>query len=284
MNILICIACVRGAGPQLWFGDIFGSVDPGSRLTLLHVLGRQGNENEAERCLRDAREALRSASVVMKTRRGDPAPEIVAELETGDYDLVVLGPNEALGMKRHILGSVANHIVRRAPTSVLIAQQVRPGLEHILICTGGAEAAERVIKTGARLAQALGARATLLHVVTPVASMYTGLEELDESLTELLQTDTPIARHLRHGAEILERHQVLAELQLRYGVVADEIIRESRESDTDLILIGAAKGMAQLKRLILGEVTQQVAESAPRSVLVVKEGLWAASSGNDSPS
>jgi universal stress protein A len=271
MNILICIACVRGAGPQLWFGDIFGSIDPNSRLTLLHVLGRQSDEREVEECLREARESLENGSVVTKIRRGDPAPQIVAELETEGYDLVILGPNEALGLKRHILGSVAKNVVRHAPTSVLVAQQMRPALEHILICTGGTEVAAQVIEMGAKLAQKLGARATLLHVVTPVASMYTGLDEIDESLTELLQTDTPIARHLRHGAEILERHQVSAELQLRYGVVADEIIRESRESDTDLILIGASKGMAQLKRLMLGEVSQQVVERASRSVLVVKE-------------
>lgn len=273
MNILICIAYVRGAGPQLWFGDIFCSIDPNSRLTLLHVLGRQGDEREVEECLREARESLENGSVVTKIRRGDPAPQIVAELETKGYDLVILGPNEALGLKRHILGSVANHVVRRAPTSVLVAQQVRPGMEHIVICTGGAEVAARVIETGAKLAQKLGARATLLHVVTPVASMYAGLDEIDESLTELLQTDTPIARHLRGGAEILERHQVPATLRLRYGVVADEIIRESREGDADLIVIGASKGMAQLKRLILGEVTQQVVERASRSGLVVKEVL-----------
>jgi nucleotide-binding universal stress UspA family protein len=242
-------------------------------LTALHVLRRGRDEAEVERCLRDAREALESGSVETKVRRGDPADEVLAELESGDYDLVVLGPNEALGLKRHILGSVASQIVRRAPTSVLVAQQVRPGLEHILICSGGAEVAERVIETGARLAHSCGAQVTLLHVVTPVASMYAGLHEIDESLAGLLQTDTPIARHLRHGAEILERHKVPAELQLRYGVVADEIIRESRESDTDLILIGASKGMAQLKRLILGEVTQQVVERAPRSVLVVKKVL-----------
>jgi len=273
MNILICVACMRGAGPQLRFGDIFGSIDPDSRLTLLHVLGRQADEREVELCLEEARGTLENSSVVTKIRRGDPAPQIVAELETEGYDLVVLGPNEALGMKRHILGSVANHVVRRAPTSVLVAQQVRLALEHILICTGGTEVAIQVIETGAKLAQKLGARATLLHVVTPVASMYAGLDEIDESLTELLQTDTPIARHLRRGAEILERHQVSATLQLRYGVVADEIIRESRESDIDLILIGASKGMAQLKRLMLGEVTQQVVERASRSVLVVKEVL-----------
>jgi nucleotide-binding universal stress UspA family protein len=133
--------------------------------------------------------------------------------------------------------------------------------------------AERVIESGARLAQAAGAQATLLHVVTPVASMYAGLHEIDESLTELLQTDTPVARHLRHGAEILDRHQVSAELRLRYGVVADEIIRESDEGDYDLVLIGAAEDMARFRRLVLGEVTRQVVERSSRSVLVVREAL-----------
>jgi nucleotide-binding universal stress UspA family protein len=103
--------------------------------------------------------------------------------------------------------------------------------------------------------------------------MYTGLGELVESLSELLQTDTPVARHLRRGAQILEQHGVPAELRLRYGVVADEIIREARGGDNDLILVGAAKGRMKPKRLMLGEATEQVVQRSTRSVLVVRKPL-----------
>lgn len=274
MRVLICVACESGAAPQLSFGRILGSIDPSAALRLLHVLPRDGDQTAAEQCLSEARKKLDVDEVGVRILRGDPLRKILAELKEGDFDLVVLGPNEAPGLKRHLLGSVTKQVVRRARSSILVAQQARSRLERILICSGGADAAEDVIETGAWIAQAVGARATLLHVVTPVPSMYTGLGKLDESLTKLLRTDTPIARHLRHGAQILEQHHVSAELRLRQGVVADEIIREAREGSSDLVLMGAAKGRAKLKRLVLGEVTEQVVERSPRSVLVVRKLLW----------
>jgi nucleotide-binding universal stress UspA family protein len=227
----------------------------------------------AEGCLAEAREKLEAGSVELRIREGDPAGEILAEIDEQGYGLVVLGPNEAPGLRRHFLGSVTTRVVRQAPCSVLVAQQARRSLKRILICSGGGEIGERVIEAGARLAQAVGAQATLLHVVTPVASMYTGLGEIDESLPKLLQTDTPIARNLRGGAEILDQRGVPAELKLRYGVVVDEIIRESQQGDYDLILMGAKKGLVRFKRLMLGAVTKQVVEKSVRSVLVVRQAL-----------
>lgn len=97
--------------------------------------------------------------------------------------------------------------------------------------------------------------------------------ELDESLSELIQTGTPVARHLRQGAQMLEERRVPAEWRLRYGVVADEIICEAREGNNDLILVAAAKGRAKLKRLMLDELKQQVVERSPCSFLVVKKRL-----------
>lgn len=272
MDILVCVACTSGTDPKLWFGDIFGSVVPTSRLTLLHVVPR-GDQGTSERRLAKARETLMSESVQMIVRQGSPGDQILAELKERDYDLVVLGPNETPALKQHILGSVTTQVVRHAPTSVLIAQQARPPLDRILICSGGADVAERVVKAGAWLARAVEARVTLLHVVTPVASMYTGLGEIDETLSELLQTNTPIAQHLRRGAEILDEREVPAELKLRYGVPADEISREAHQGNYDLIVLGATKRVHRLKRWMLGDVTQQVVERAGRSILVVKRAL-----------
>ena len=273
MRVLICVACESGAGPQLSFGRILVSIDPSSSLMLLHVLAGDRDAASAEACLSRAEKQLESATVETKIRRGHPVQEIAAELDGGDFDLVILGPNEAPGLKRHLLGSVTRQVVRRAPCSVLVAQHARSHLARILICSGGADVADDVIQTGAWIARAVGAQATLLHVVTPVPSMYTGLDELDESLSELLQTDTPLARHLRRGAKVLEHEGVPAELTLRYGVVADEIIREAREGNNDLVLVGAAKGRAKLRRLMLGEVTEQVVERSARSVLIVRSPI-----------
>ena len=126
-----------------------------------------------------------------------------------------------------------------------------------------------MIREGAFWALAAGAQTTLLHVANPVPSMYTGLPAMEETLAELLQTDTPAARHLRRGAEVLDQLGVAAELKLRRGVAADEILREADEGDYDLIVIGKRSGAAWLNGLLVGDVARQIVDGAARPVLVV---------------
>jgi nucleotide-binding universal stress UspA family protein len=176
-------------------------------------------------------------------------------------------------LTQQLLGSVAQKITRRIPASVLIAREIGPSLNRILICTGGIDVADPVIEAGAHLAGAAHAQATLIHVASPIPSMYTGLQNVCETLPELLQTDTPIARHLRHGAKTLDQHQVTAELKLCHGVADDEILREAHQGGYDLIIIGASGKTGRLKEWLLGNVTRQIVERAPCSVLVVKTEL-----------
>jgi nucleotide-binding universal stress UspA family protein len=274
MKILICIACESGAGPQISLGQTLVTLDPEARLTLLHVLGRGGDEDEARACLASARRDLTGGEIETKVRRGDPLSEIAAEVEESAADLVLLGPNDAHRSGTRMLESVTMQVILRLPCSVLVAHQTAGSiLERILICSGGADVADDVIKTGAWIAQGLGGSATLLHVVTPVPSVYPGVLDSEEPLTQLLQMDTPVAHHLRNGAQIIEQHQVPAEIKLRYGVISDSIVREALKGNHGLIVLGAARGRAAVKRPMLGDVTEQVVERAPRPVLIVRERL-----------
>ena len=257
------------AEPTVRFGGVVARVAR-AEITLLHVLASGQGREVGRAVLASAQELLPDLAAARRIRRGDPAGRILAEIRAGGYDLVVVGASRRAALPRKLLGSVALQVVHRAPTSVLVVRQAPPALRRLLICTGGLDVAEPVIEIGSWLAEVAGASATLLHVASPVPSMYTGLNEVEETLPELLRTDTPIARHLRNGAGILARRRVAAELRLRYGVVADEILREAREGEYDLVVIGSSAGMGRLKGWLLGDVTRQVVEFAPCSVLVVR--------------
>ena len=56
-------------------------------------------------------------------RAGVPWHEIVAEVERGEFDLVVMGTHGRTGLTHVLLGSVAERVVRHARCSVLV---VRP--------------------------------------------------------------------------------------------------------------------------------------------------------------
>ena len=201
MKILLCVAGMPYAEAAVSFGGLIARTMQ-SPVTLLHVARREEERATGEKALARAREMLSALSVDTCLRQGDPITNILAEAQEGDYDLVVMGARREAGLAQRLLGSVAQAVVRRAPTSVLVVKRARPDLKRVLICTGGLDVANPVIEAGAQLAGAAHAQATLLYVTSPTASMYAGLE-VKETLPRLLRTDTPVARHLRHGADIL---------------------------------------------------------------------------------
>lgn len=57
------------------------------------------------------------------TRRGRAGAQILGMLEDGRFDLVVMGTHGRTGIRRALLGSVAEKVVRHAPCSVLVARK-----------------------------------------------------------------------------------------------------------------------------------------------------------------
>jgi len=240
-----------------------------AQVTVLTVLDRPQEAQQAQAILNHARQMLEGLAVETKTRRGLPAEEILLEVEEGGYDLVVIGAREVLSWAEQLLGSVARQIVSRTKVPVLVVKGSCSSLDRVLICTGGREYAEPAIEVGTRLAKATGARVTILHVISPPPTMYTGLREMEERVADFLGRDTPEARHLKGAAEVLQRHDVQGELELRQGVVADEILHKARKGNYDLIVVGSSYGQSGIRRYLLGDVTRQILDRSTRPVLVV---------------
>jgi nucleotide-binding universal stress UspA family protein len=79
---------------------------------------------EAEQLLAEARTRVleHHPGVTALVREGIPGNEILSEADQGDYDLVVVGANEANDMKRRVLGSVSSKVAWNAPCSVLVVR------------------------------------------------------------------------------------------------------------------------------------------------------------------
>jgi nucleotide-binding universal stress UspA family protein len=112
----------------------------GAGLTLLHVgespvigadtEGAPSTIEEVEMQLRrDVEPAMATAkaeaeaegiSVETVVVFGKPPDEIVRRAEARGFDLVVVGTHGRTGFRRFVLGSVAEHVVRGAPCSVLV--------------------------------------------------------------------------------------------------------------------------------------------------------------------
>lgn len=78
-------------------------------------------EAEALETWRAEAELRAGKSVRARLLGGDPAREIVRLVGEDGFDLVVVGTHGRTGLRRAVMGSVAERIVREAPCAVLVA-------------------------------------------------------------------------------------------------------------------------------------------------------------------
>jgi nucleotide-binding universal stress UspA family protein len=76
-------------------------------------------------------------------------------------------------------------------------------------------------------------------------------------------------RIARHAQERLRAGGRAAEVAVRCGAPADELIATAKETGADLIVVGAANRSA-LGRLFLGSVSGRLLSHAPCSVLIAR--------------
>jgi nucleotide-binding universal stress UspA family protein len=270
VKILICIGGLPFAEPTLKFGNLVAALSA-SEVTLLTVVDGRIKKKDAAEMLAGARSLIDVPVHELKVRSGQSVEEIVEEAFDQGYDMIVVGSRVMNRFTQLLLRSVTQKVTKRVPTSVLVVKGERPSLKRILICTGGQKLNQAVIEQGAQLAKAAQATVQLLYVTSPVPGMYSGLEDMDETLSELLQTNTPIAQHLRWAAHYLSQIGVSGEIKVRHGIVSEEIVSEAEEGHYDLIVVGARSEISLLNELLMEKVTPHIVEHAPSSVLVVRE-------------
>lgn len=243
-----------------------------SQVTLLGVVHKRRKAEEIEQLLADAAAALEEAGLETRVRveRGNAEDVVVGAMETGTYDLVALG---ALGKKRshhRFLSSVAMRIIEKARSSVLVIKGGRASLSRVLICASGAGVGHLPVWAGAALACGASAQATVLHVVDAMPSMYAGLEQMEETLAELLQSDTERSRELKWAAQVVKAECDISELKLRRGIVREEILREARVGDYDVLVLGSSRAAGGIVRVLMGDLTREIVTRAECPVLVVR--------------
>ena len=99
--------------------------------------------------------------------------------------------------------------------------------------------------------------------------MYTGLEQIEETIEEILQTDTPYAQHLRKSVELLQKTKLDSEVKIRRGIPIEEIVRETQVINYDLVVIGSSEVDQGLKEMLMGNMTRKIIDRVDLPVLIV---------------
>lgn len=237
---------------------------PLSNDTLVELLGRVGVPSQPI----DLEDLAITQKQVDST---SPAEAIVAYSEKASVDLVVTGTHGRRGLRRLLLGSVAEEVLRTAPCPVLTVRAGEKNIsawnvQNILVPVDFSEGADRAVKHANELARTYGAQITLLHAVEEVMypSAY-GMEMADIPGPDVLdRVEGSLATMARE--EIGYEHVVVDSM---IGYAPSVILDYEEEHDVDLIVI-STHGRSGLERLLLGSVTERVVRRATCPVFVVK--------------
>lgn len=202
------------------------------------------------------------------------APVILEYAREAEMDLIVLATHGRRGVRRMLLGSVAEEVVRLAARPVLT---VRPNgaEEHgepprrILVPVDFSEHARQALLYGDALADRTGAELHVLHVVpemtfpdpyfaeaAQIRAMARAAQErvpeaLDRAVREVLGDDAEVRTHLEPGSP------------------AKTIVDVAEEKSVDLVVM-SSHGRTGLERMLIGSVAEGVVRRAPCPVLTVK--------------
>lgn len=198
-------------------------------------------------------------------------PAVVGYLEDREIDLAVVGTHGRRGVRRMLLGSVAEEIVQRASCPVLtVGKEALPwATDRVLQPIDFSVHAREALAYGKQLAELYEAEVDLLHVIEEslhpafytggVGSIYDAHPHIEERAREQLES---------MWAEV-EGPDVGYEVHVRAGRAAEEINECAREQDDDLIVM-ATHGRTGLDKFFLGSVTNKVIRTAPAPVFTVR--------------
>ena len=266
MKILTCTDGSRISDNALKFSSIIAK-EFKSRITVLHVVKcnlptkcewiMKYKLGGSERILKKARDILSGFGLdsITKTRVGRIDKEIIKETKE-DYDLLVIGSHGVKGIGMFFFGAISYNVIENVRIPVLVIKKERASLSRILMCTGGSQYAEKAIRFGGKIARAMNADVTILHVVKNHAQRNAKGYRDGE-------------RYLNRGINILKKIGIEAKTVLVKGHRSGEIIREADEGNYDLIVMGT-HGMNTMRLLFSGSVVYEVLKSTKVPCLIVK--------------
>ncbi|HVD95028.1 MAG TPA: universal stress protein [Candidatus Limnocylindria bacterium] len=287
MKILICSDGTSSAETAIHLGGLL--TEPlKAETTLLGIAETSKDEQPLRDALQKQAQSLheRGVRTDLIVQSGEPVRQIVDQTSKSNYDLVVVGARWTGPVGEYWRSQKTYEVIKSVQPPVLMAIGECKHLTRFLVCTGGKEFIEQAVKFTGKLAAAVKASVTLLHVMAEPPAMYADLVRLEENVDQLLESKSELGTNLRRQRRELERLGVSADVRLRHGIVIDQVFEEVHEGDYDLIVTGTSQARGLLRHYIMGDLTRSILNRANVPVLVARAGapkpgrtLWKAIKG-----
>jgi nucleotide-binding universal stress UspA family protein len=287
MKILICSDGTSAAETAIRLGGTLAGPLK-AQTTLLGIAETPRDERPLRDALDKQAQLLHGhgISLDIAVQSGEPVRQILDQTSKSKYDLVVIGARWTGAVGDYWRSRKTYEVIKAIQPPVLVAIGEREQLKRFLVCTGGKEFIEQAIQFAGKLAAAVNASVTLLHVMAEPPAMYADLVRLEENVDQLLESKSELGTNLRQQKRELERLGVAAAVRLRHGIVIDQVFEEAREGNYDLIVTGTSQARGLLRHYIMGDLTRSILNRAGVSVLVARTAppkagrtLWKAIKG-----
>src|SRR5437773_5706792 len=287
MKILICSDGTPAAESAIELGGLLAGPLK-AETTLFGIAEKPQDEGPLREALEKQAQLLRSQNVALDiiVHAGEPVRQILDWTSKTSYDLDIIGARWTGATGYYWRSKKTYEVIKAIQPPVLVAIGECKHLQRFLVCTGGKEFIERAIEFTGKLAAAVRASVTLLHVMAEPPAIYSDLVRLEEDVDQLLESKSELGVNLREQKRELGRLGVSAEVRLGHGPVIDQVFEEAREGNYDLIVTGTSQARGLLRHYIMGDLTRSILNRANSPVLVARAGkpkaartLWKALKG-----
>ena len=260
-------------GPRVQIVGDLGPVylDPGQEQQAQQRLDEESRKLLDEQVQKIEAEGVTVSEAHLKV--GNQADNIVRLAEEIGADTIVMGSRGRGGVRRALMGSVSEDVVRHAHCPVLVVRgREREALlpARIVLAVDGSRQSDAATSTAASFASIDGSELYVVHA-GPTAHLpyaYPYLAENVESLFEQANEEARKFLEARAG-QIKTQTQAPVHTHLRPGAPEKEIVELAEEIDAGLVVLGS-RGLGGIRRAPMGGVSDAVVRHARCPVLVVR--------------
>lgn len=269
------------------------AVNSGAELQLMHIQEDESDKQSQylEKTLAEIKHDRGNdfkASIVSKN--GDPAEEILRYAEESKIDLIIMSTHGHTGIKRWMLGSVADKVVRYSNRPVRLiksfsSETQADGYDRTVVALlDGSEMAEQLLPYASYHAELGAGRLILLSVCEPPdlgpAITYHLIPPHDYPPKRPLQWDKYVKQeakqrqqechlYLEKAAQISEKEGITVKFEAPMGDPVEEILKYLEENSVSLVVM-TTRGRSGITRWLMGSVAEKVLLAAQSPILLLK--------------
>jgi nucleotide-binding universal stress UspA family protein len=210
---------------------------------------------------------------------GPTVSEISRLVEEKNIDLVISASHGRAGLKRLVLGSVTEELMRTISCPILVmrgpeqsGKQPEPiefRLKKIMVGCDFSSDSTLAFRYALSFAQEFEAELHLVHVIEPTAYQNLSKTVKDAEKSYQIELKELLGKKLDNLVPEDARNWCFPKTSLLDGRADEKIVDYAKQNNIDLIVLGV-RGHGLVETLFLGSTTDRVARQAPCPVLSVR--------------